>query len=212
MAVHADLSDFLTGARGYLSALEAENTRDWFHTHKSRYDAVIKRPGQALLETLEPVLADWTGAPVRSKLFRPHRDMRFSDDKTPYHTHLHLLWSCADGRGWFFGLAPDYATAGAGVMAFDGDQADRFRAAVDDVVEGPALDVAVAGMRVDPPALTRVPAPYPADHARAGLLRHKGLVGWRDGIEAELTTDPKAALLAAFDSLRPLQDWLARVV
>ena len=67
---------------------------------------------------------------LKVRLFRPHRDVRFSDDKTPFYTHLHAAWTLPGGRGWYFGLSPDYATAGAGVMAFDGDQTLAWRQSV----------------------------------------------------------------------------------
>jgi uncharacterized protein (DUF2461 family) len=38
-------------------------------------------------------LARLTGKPHVPKVFRIHRDVRFSKDKTPYNTHLHLMWS-----------------------------------------------------------------------------------------------------------------------
>ncbi|MEP3330424.1 DUF2461 family protein [Sedimentitalea sp.] len=34
-----------------------------------------------------------TGLTLTPKLFHPHRDVRFSNDKTPHHTHLHMLWN-----------------------------------------------------------------------------------------------------------------------
>ncbi len=196
-------------ARSFLSELAVNNARDWFVAHKKTYDQRLRDPAQSLLEDVAPHLVSASGTTIKQKLFRPHRDVRFSLDKTPYHVHLHLLWSAPDGRGWFFGISPDYVTAGAGVMEFDKAHLDTWR----DVVagdEGEVLQTLLSdlGGRMDPPALKRVPAPYPTDHPRAELLRRKALVVWFDDLQEQLADDPLAGLLQVFDRLQPLQDWL----
>ena len=209
MSVPQDMTGFVGPARAYLRDLAQHNTRDWFRDNKDRYDTAIKRPGLLLLDALTPTLEHLSAARVKPKLFRPHRDMRFSEDKTPYHTHMHMLWSCTDGRGWFFGLSPDYATAGAGIMDFDAAQLDAYRAAVAGAA-GADLQARLKelGGRMDPPGLERVPAPFPTDHPREDLLRRKGLVVWLDDLEDALDRGAQAALEQAFTRLAPVQDWL----
>ena len=77
----------------FVRALSANNSRDWFQANKSDYDKKLRDPAKALLEEMSPRLAELAGFPVTSKLFRPHRDVRFSKDKTPYNTHLHMMWT-----------------------------------------------------------------------------------------------------------------------
>ena len=213
MADSVELSTLYDDTRAFLTELAAENDRAWFAQNKARYDSRLKRPAERLLSEIAPTVEAIAGAPVRRKLFRPHRDVRFSDDKRPYHTHLHLLWSAEDGRGWFFGLSPEYASAGTGVMGFTPVQTDHWRAALD-TGAGAALQdmLEQSGWRLNAPDLKRVPAPYPEDHPRAALMRHKGLVGWIDGLDAGLRADPRAALEDAFARLAPLSDWLGRHV
>lgn len=205
-----DLKRLLPDARAFLSELAAQNTRDWFTARKSDYDSYLKRPAEKLLADMARWMEGTQGHAVRTKLFRPHRDVRFSEDKTPYHTHLHMMWSLPDGRAWMLGISPDYATFGAGVMGFEAGQLDRYRAKVAGP-EGETLAAMVADRdwRIDPPALKRVPAPYSADHPREALLRHKGLVAWHDGLEDALTADPEALLRAEIEDRAPLMDWLA---
>ncbi len=208
MAEPIDLSRFLEDTRGFLSELSENNDRGWFHQHKSRYDSALKRPAEKLLVEVAQGLRVHAGTTPRTKLFRPHRDVRFSEDKTPYHTHLHMMWSLPDGRAWMLGLAPDYATAGVGVMQFENAQLDRFR----DKVAGPegaALqDILDTGWRVDPPALKRVPAPYPPEHPREVLLRFKGLVAWEDDLGQAMSQDPVGALQEVFDRGAQIFEWL----
>lgn len=211
MPAQIELTDFASNVRSFLEDLSRNNERDWFRMQKSRYDAEVKRPAERLLESLVPKLEAQTGQTVRTKLFRPHRDVRFSEDKTPYHVHLHAVWSVPDGRGWYFGLAPDYATLGGGIMSFDDEQLENWREAV----EGPAGDELLGlltemSARVDPPELKRVPAPHGRDHPHEDLLRRTGLVAWIDGIFDDLVPDPEAGLASTLDRLGPLQDWFDR--
>ena len=204
-----DLKRLMPDARAFLTELAAHNDRDWFNIHKAEYDSLLKRPAEKLLADVARWMEMEQGHTVRTKLFRPHRDVRFSEDKTPYHTHLHMMWSRTDGRAWMLGISPAYATFGAGVMGFEPSQLDRYRAAVAGP-DGETLAEMIEdhGWRIDPPALKRVPPPYPADHPRAALLRQKGLVAWRDGLEEALSHDPFVCLRAEIEDRAQLMDWL----
>lgn len=212
MAVPIDMSDLLPNARAFLRDLTENNSRDWFNANRNRYDSEIKRPTERLADAVTSWLASRYGAAPRSKLFRPHRDVRFSDDKTPYTTHLHVMWSLPDGRAWYLGIAADYATAGAGIMQFERHQIDQWRAAMDGPLGEEAAAFLSGPWRVDPPALKTVPAPYPQDHPQADLLRRKGLVAWADDLDEELTANPLAALQNTFDELSDIQDILSRAL
>lgn len=198
-------------ARAFLSALAAENTRDWFAAHRDEYEARLKRPAELLLDQVAADLGRMLGMPAATKLFRPQRDVRFSKDKTPYTTHLHLAWSpSAAGMaeaGFFFGIAPEYVTLGAGVMAFDRERLERWRQAVAGP-DGEAIATeieALASLGFTPreAELKRVPAPFPPDHPRAGLLRRKGLVLWRN-LDERAFSSPVATLTSDFSTLAPL--------
>lgn len=197
----------------FLNELEQNNSRVWFQTHKTRYDTQIKRPSEWLMGDVAQWLAARHGTRPKAKLFRPHRDVRFSEDKSPYHTHLHMLWFLPDGRSWMVGISPTYATAGCGIMAFERPQLDHYRAAIDSSAGAEiAALLASSNWRLEPPALKRVPAPYPADHPHADLLRRKGLVAWHDHLQYALRDNPGQALQAAFKELAAVHEWLGRAL
>ena len=156
------------------------------------------------------------GQRLNPKVFRIHRDVRFSKDKTPYNTHLHLLWSPPqEGPLWFLGSSPDYLIVGCGKMAMDKPTLDRFRAAVDR--DGEALQAALAQVlggsgaeigEVGAQPLKRVPKPYNADHPQAELLKRKALT-----VTAPLPNDWRdrgviASALATMHNLAPVGAWL----
>lgn len=211
-----DFSTLVPDALGFFDDLAADNSRDWFVANKTRYEAEVKAPAEALLEVLGARLEAATGARQTPKLYRIHRDLRFSKDKTPYNTHLHLQWSDrATGICHLFGVSRDYVCAGVGAMAFDKAALERWRARI--AGDGGAgfarlVDGLVqAGLRMDPPALKRVPAPHPQDHPRGDLLKRKGIVVWHDLGDSEQAF-PDTALDAAFARLGPFRTALAEIL
>lgn len=198
-------------ARAFLGELKNNNSRDWFTAQKARYDADLKAPALALLDQVAADLERQTGDKVETKLFRPHRDVRFSKDKTPYHEHLHMLWT-TPGMAWFFGISPDYISAGGGRMGMQKETLDAFRARVDAAGDGLQAELdalAAEGFRIGEPDLKRVPRPYDADHPHGALLRRKSMTAWMDFDQAP--PDPAKAVSAVFARLLPLRAWLAEV-
>jgi uncharacterized protein (TIGR02453 family) len=210
-------ASLIPDARGFLADLSQNNTRDWFQANKSRYDDLLKDPSEALLTDISGRLDELTGSRPTTKLFRPHRDVRFSKDKTPYHTHLHMGWTTPGSPqsiGWFFGISPDYISVGAGLMAFDKDTVTIWRETID-TVEGRGLADDVSGLctqgfRLAEPELKRVPAPFEKDHVRGTLLRRKSLTLWRD-FEPQDIQDPTQAIMSTFVALQPLCQKLAQL-
>ncbi|MCE8009103.1 DUF2461 domain-containing protein [Aestuariivita sp.] len=204
-------------ARGFFAELARNNERAWYEANKARYVDQIKKPAEFFADLIAEDLARLTGAAVKPKLFRIHRDVRFSKDKTPYNTHLHLLWSPVSGGvlapGWFFGLGADYFTLGLGVMGLQGESLARYRAFVDrhgDAVQGALARSGATLSDWGPAPLKRVPKPYAADHPHGDLLRRKALT-----VALEMPEDWEAVGLvksvnAQFARLRPLHDVLAR--
>lgn len=209
------MDSLIADARAFLPRLAAHNTREWWADHKAEYDRALKAPALALLEEIRPHLTALTELPVKTKLFRPHRDVRFSKDKTPFTTHLHMMWQIETGARqdvvFFFGIGLDYITAGAGMMAFDKAvlvdwrkfadlDADRLLAVLDGVI--------AKGAHLNEPELKRVPPPHDPGHKAAHLLRMKGLrAQCALPLDATLPDD----LMARFSDLWPLNQLLIQV-
>ncbi|MCF2870085.1 TIGR02453 family protein [Octadecabacter sp. G9-8] len=161
-------------AQTFLRALAQDNTRDWFLDHKSEYDAKLRDPAKALLDELAPHLSRVTGYPVTTKLFRAHRDVRFSKDKTPYNTHLHMMWGVQTGTrqdpALFFGINPSQVTVATGMMEFSKDVLGDWRKVVDldgAYVSDKIETAAQHGYAPWEPKLKRVPPPFGKDHPMA---------------------------------------------
>ncbi|MBY6048074.1 DUF2461 domain-containing protein [Vannielia litorea] len=199
----------LPDARAFFTRLAANNSRDWFMAHKPEYEQTVAQPGKALVEALAARLTALTGHEMRPKIFRQNRDTRFSKDKTPYKAHLHMLWSESGDRdtpAFFLGIDPGTLVTGAGQFGFSKPQLDRWRAAVAGP-SGEELERLIAPFRLREPELKRVPAPYPADHPRAALLRHKGFSAWLD-LDPDDPRPIDDIATEAFERLAPVWHWL----
>lgn len=217
MGLSLDFAGFPPHAQTFLTDLRAHNDRDWFAAHRATYDAAVRAPAEAFVAGMEPWLSALAGRPMNGKIYRIHRDVRFSKDKTPYNAHLHIGFAPAaapHGPGFYFGLEPGRLVPGAGAFEFPGAGLDAYRAAVarpDSGAELESILARLAGFRIEGAELKRAPAPYPADHPRAALLRRKGLSAWRDLADPEVLRGPALGQTceATFARLAPLHDWLA---
>ena len=82
----------------FLANLKRNNKREWFTKHKPLYQETVEAPAKAFAFEMEELLATLTKRPMSGKVFRIYRDVRFSKDKTPYNTHIHMSFFCADGN------------------------------------------------------------------------------------------------------------------
>ncbi|MCS3700785.1 uncharacterized protein (TIGR02453 family) [Salinibacter ruber] len=112
---------FRPEAFAFLRALADHNDRDWFKARKETYEAELKDPLELLLIDGARRLAETdlplTAHPKKSR-FRIYRDMRFTDDKTPYKTHVSGVFDRSGQRDEngvvYVHVEPDYCFLGAG--------------------------------------------------------------------------------------------------
>ena len=206
----AEFDCFSPGALGFLRDLKANNTKDWFAANKKTYETELKDPGKAFADAMARALGDLTGHDHTSKIFRIHRDVRFSKDKTPYNAHLHIAFTpeaeAPQPPMWFFGLAPDRLSLGCGVFQYDKGALDRFRTAM----AGPkgadlirlAADLRDSGVRVNDPDLKRVPPGFDKDHPNGEALRRKGFSAWMEEDDPASVTRPDLVNRTARDLAR----------
>jgi uncharacterized protein (TIGR02453 family) len=193
----------------FYEGLEADNTKTYWTRHKHVYDAHVKAPLLAMLEELAPEFGT-------AKVFRPYRDVRFSNDKTPYKTHQGAVIH-PEGRAgaWYVQVSADGLRVAGGCWRLESDQVARYRRAVADAVQGPRLQaevdrLAAAGWSIDGESLTRVPAGHDADAPRMDLLKRKALHAGRGWEPADWLHTSRALeeVHAAWRDLVPLNAWV----
>ena len=109
----------------FLRALKRNNDRDWFRENKDRYEAHVRGPMLAVVERLArdlPAFAPEIVASPKTSLYRPYRDTRFSDDKTPLKIQVSasFRWrglAKGDGAGLYLEVHPGWVWMGGGFWA-----------------------------------------------------------------------------------------------
>jgi uncharacterized protein (TIGR02453 family) len=164
----------------WFAGLERDNSKAYFTATRERYETEVRGALTALLEELGGAF----GGEVR--VFRQHRDVRFSPDKSPYKTRTYgLLGGGGAGAASLYAeLSARGLYAGTGYHQLAPDQLERFRQAVGDDASGAALAALVtaaraAGLEVVGEALRTAPRGYARDHPRIELLRHRALIAGR---------------------------------
>ena len=187
----------------FYDGLLADNSKAYWTDHRAVYERDVRGPMNDLLADLEQEF----GA---GKVFRPHRDVRFSHDKTPYKTH------CGGYAAPFYvEVGPNGMMAAGGYYMMAPDQVARFRTAVDDERRGEdlraRLDVAEAdGLTVGGEQLKTRPKGTDPEHPRLDLLRHKGIHVSRRWPPDDVLHGPKARdrVRKVWRAAKPLAEWL----
>ncbi len=205
MGIPVDAVDFF-------AELELNNDRAWWTANQDRWRRTIRDPMQKLCDEL----ADEFG---EAKIFRPHRDVRFSADKSPYKTHQGAVVLISPGVGYYVQISSQGLLTGGGWYQPTPEQIAAYREAVLDDDTGAALagiaaqledaDVELVGEQ-----LKTAPRGIDPGHPRIGLLRHKTLLASVEhAIPEWLDTDELAENVAQeWRTYRPLLEWLARHV
>lgn len=199
-------------ALDFYEDLGADNSKVWWAANKDTYDETVRRPFAALLAELESEFGT-------AKLFRPHRDVRFSKDKIPYKTHQGGFVGLAQSCGYYVQIDAAGLMVAGGFYASTSETIARYRAAVDDDVRGLELEkilagVEKAGFTIGGDTLKTAPRGYTTDHPRIELLRHKSLTAGRSYPSPSWLDSPRTLkeVRSAWRALTPLVEWSGQVL
>lgn len=207
-ATFDEFSGFPKELFAFLKELEKNNDREWFQANKSRYERDVKAPLEAFLSDVE----DEVGP---GKVFRIHRDVRFSKDKSPYKTHASVVFERA-GSVYYLHLEKDHLFCATGYYMMQKDQLARFYEAVVSPKVGAQLEKLVQAaeakeLEIGGAELKNVARGYDKEHPRARLLKHKGLTisrTWRSLPKWVHHTEVGTHVLEAWRQSAALNAWL----
>jgi uncharacterized protein (TIGR02453 family) len=221
---------FRAAAFTFLGGLKRNNTKAWFEAHRDTYERELRSPMKALVEELDVRMArlapEIVGSTKRS-LFRIHRDVRFSKDKSPYKTNAGLwLYHGDAGRGvgqrddegsagFYFHFAPDGCFAAGGIWMPSRPQLARIRTALAGrpdrfaaVVESRPFRRRFGGLG-DEAMLKRLPRGFAPGHPAERWLRYQSFTASRPMPRADVLRAGLPDRLAKdFAGLLPLVRWL----
>lgn len=210
---------FTADAQAFLQDLHAHNDRGWFQANKGRFEASLQEPALRFIEDASQWL-EVAGLPYGSEakkvgggLSRIYRDSRFSEDKTPYHSHITMYWGHREGSktklmpGIGIRIHHDEVGMGAGIWSGATKDLNKIRDAI--VARGEDWDAAVAGLELWGDALKTAPRGYPKDHPRIEALRYKQYMATAPLGATELTGDLMAAFQEGVQRMEPFLDFVA---
>jgi uncharacterized protein (TIGR02453 family) len=210
--------------------LRSNNNKVWFNEHKDEFQRFVMDPVKdfvyhmgSLLKKISPkVIAD---PRVNGSIFRPYRDTRFSNDKTPYKTHLGIFfWEGKapkmDCSGYYFHFEPPTMFLASGMHCFSKSRLELFRDSVVDSDLGPRLVGAVEQITSNPGYFVggkhykRLPRGYAAEGPIAEFLLYNGLYAMTEmKIPAEFySADLPDYCFSTFEKLAPVHRWLTDAI
>jgi uncharacterized protein (TIGR02453 family) len=185
----------------WFAGLERDNSKDYFTATRELYERDVRGGMEAMFDAL----SEEFGGEI--KVFRQHRDLRFTPDKRPYKDRTYGVL----GR-YYAALSSRGLYAGTGYYRVARDQLERYRAAVASDDTGPRLEAALAeaGLEVAGMTLKTAPRGYPKDHPRIEQLRRKQLIVGRSlpgdgGLSRERAL---GHVVGVWRAAGPVVDWL----
>jgi uncharacterized protein (TIGR02453 family) len=219
------LKDFPKRTATYLNRLSRNNNRNWFEANRDLYNSDFLEPciqfvvemGDKLLD-LDP---DIVAIPkIDKSIFRLHRDIRFSKDKTPYKTNAGLyFWNGKlkkmDASGFYFHLEPKLFGIGLGIYMFPPHLLKKYRNVVSDPSSVKELHKIVRslekkGYSIGGKKYKKTPKGYDPNILYPGYLLYDGIYAWYEGSDLKEISNGKAVnrIFKIFKDMLPLHKWL----
>src|SRR2546423_3155246 len=186
----------------FLRALKRNNRREWFTAHRDDYERCVRLPMVAVVERLANdfrAFAPELVASPRASMYRIYRDTRFSDDKTPYKTHVAAVFPTRglakhEGAGLYFHVSAAEVWIGGGMYAPQTPQlhavrehiaanTKRLRA----IIEARPFRRLIGDLEGD--RLQRGPRGFSRDHPAAEYLKFRNFLAGCE-FPAEFATGP----------------------
>jgi uncharacterized protein (TIGR02453 family) len=171
----------------FLRELKRNNDREWFSANKQRYESAVRDPFLRFIADFAPLLHSISPCfvadpkPTGGSMFRIYRDIRFSQDKSPYKTHAAAHFphqgsgKDASAPGYYLHMEPRSCFAAAGLWHPDPRTLMKVRMAI---VERPHEWQAVrrSSLTVEGDRLSRPPRGFDPDHQFVEDLKLKDFV------------------------------------
>lgn len=214
----------------FLRGIAKHNRKEWFEAHRDTYEQELKRPLSALIDEMDVHLAtiapEIIGSPKKS-VFRIHRDVRFSKDKSPYKTNVACWFFHRDvgtrmqteavhgGAGFYLHIQPGACFCGGGIWMPPRPALAKIRQALVDDLEGWEAIVTNRAFRrrfgdLDTEGmLTRLPQGFAADHPAGAWLRYQSFTAGTPLTEEEVLSPKLPHVLARhYAAMTPFVRWL----
>ncbi len=206
------------------SSLKKNNQKVWFDAHRDRYESAkldMHHLVEKVLSTFSTKDTNLQSLVVKDCMFRIHRDVRFSKDKSPYKTNMGAYINKGGKKslfgGYYFHCEPGQSFVGGGLWMPMPPELNKVRQEIDynltafkKVITGKKFKAVYGDLSRDAEyTLSRVPKGYEPDNPAAEYLKLKSFVAMTSLKDADLTSkDLVKKAVASFEALQPLLEFI----
>jgi uncharacterized protein (TIGR02453 family) len=207
----------------FLTLLKCNNNREWFNQNKALYlDAKenFESYVQEIINKIivfEPIMK---GLEVKSCVYRINRDIRFSNDKSPYKSHLGAFIVRGGKQngdkyaGYYFHVEPGKSIIAGGaymppspwlsaIREKISEEPDRFLKIIN------SKDFVKYFGKIDGEKLKSAPKGYPSDHPYIDLLKYKSYLVVNEAPDRlVLSNEYFDHVIRVLKAMKPLNDFL----
>jgi uncharacterized protein (TIGR02453 family) len=203
----------------FLKQLAKNNNKDWFNERKPKFK-IYQTEVKQFVSEIEARL-NKTDQIESHKIFRIYRDVRFSNDKTPFKARFAGSFKRATAArrgGYFINIEPGQSMAGGGFYAPNPADLKRIRQEfeMDDteiraILKAPKFKKMFGGLQGD--AVKSAPRGFDAEHPAIDLIRMKQFYVVRHFTDKEVLQDNFAdQVMDTYKTLRPYFDFMSSVL
>ena len=208
----------------FFKELAANNNKDWFHGNKKRYEASVKKPFEEFVQDIinrTSELDDRFAGEAKKAVFRIYRDVRFSNDKTPFKTHFGMSFSRqkpAFRGGYYIHIQPGGSFIATGF--WDPSKEDLLRIRKELETDADELRTLMAAENfkkawgnLEGEEVKTAPKGFSKEGANIDLVRKKQYLFIQNFTDEEvLAPDFMTQVLDRFVKIRPFFDYMSSVL
>src|SRR5450759_69750 len=207
----------------FLTAIKRNTNRDWFMANRPLYSDAKDNFESLVQEIINKIILFdpiMKGLEAKSCVYRINRDIRFSNDKSPYKSHFGAFIVRGGKKngdkfaGYYFHIEPGKSIMAGGAYTPPSPWLSAIR---EKISERPQEFINITSAKdfvkyfgsVDGEKLKTAPKGYPKDHPHIELLKLKSyLVVNETTDKLVLSNDFQDHVIKVFKTMKPLNDYL----
>ena len=210
----------------FLSALKENNHKAWFDSHRADYERARANAFEIASSLLGEMASPDQSLQVLSAkdcMFRINRDVRFSNDKSPYKTHMGIVLTQGGKKSglasYYVHVEPGKSFIGGGVWMPEAAALSRIRKEIhyewkefQTILKKSSFQTIFGDLDREPETmLKKPPKGYVSDDPGIEYLKLKSFTATRTVSDAQLKhSNIIKETVAVFSALKPFLDFLSR--
>lgn len=208
----------------FIKKLAKNNNKTWFDANRNLYDKAredFEKLVEKIITELGKTDSDIAVLTAKKCVFRQHRDIRFSKDKTPYKTNMGASFEKGGKNsglaGYYLHIEPgNKSFIGGGIWMPPADQLKKIRQEIDynwkefsAIITSSSFKKNFGNLHFGEYQLTREPKGYNKENPAIEYLKLKSFVTGKNCKDEELT-DKKFLnnVVSTFTALMPLNNFI----